>query len=63
MILNKYYKVRGRIKLHTSPLRELEHEREGLLVRETNSYLWFRDFRVGKATVVSITPIGEGDRI
>jgi hypothetical protein len=61
MIFNKYYKVITRIKLHTSLLRELEYEREGLLVRESKSYLWFRDFRVKKATVVSITPIGEGD--
>ena len=43
-----------KIKLHTSPLRTIEYEKDGVFVKETPSYFVFNDFRVRKANVINI---------
>lgn len=51
------YRVTMKIKLHTSPLRLLEYHLDSEFVKETKSYLVFKDFRVRKANVTNITPL------
>lgn len=57
MIPGYNYCVTMKIKLHTSPLRELEYDKEGVFVKETSSYLVFNGFRVRKETIVNIRRI------
>ena len=57
MIQGQRYRVTVKIKLHTSPLRELEYEREGVFVKESSSYLVFKEFRVRKSTIINIRRI------
>ena len=52
------YRVSAKIKLHTSPLRELEYEKEGVFIRETAAHYVFDEFRVRKATVIKIQEVG-----
>lgn len=49
------YCVTIRIKVHTSPLREIEYEKEGVFIKETKSYLIFDSFRVRKENVINIS--------
>lgn len=62
MIPRHRYKVTVRIKVHTSPLRELEYDKEGVFIRETRSYYVFTGFRLHKNTVVNIVELSEGYR-
>ena len=48
------YMLTIKIKLHTSPLKTLEYEREGKFVKESQSYFIFDGFRVRKANVINI---------
>lgn len=57
MIPTRYYRVTVKIKLHTSPLRELEYLKEGMFVKETKSCFIFGDFRVRKENVVTIVEL------
>ena len=54
MIPTRHYRVTMKIKLHTSPLRELEYSRDAVFIRETKSYFVFDNFKVQKDNVVSI---------
>ena len=57
MIPGCCYCVTTKIKLHTSPLRELEYDRAGVFVKETPKYLIFDEFRVSKENIVNIRRI------
>lgn len=54
MIPQYSYCVTIRIKVHTSPLREIEYEKEGVFIKESPSYLIFDNFRVRKENVINI---------
>ncbi len=51
---NKMYTVVKKIKIHTSPLVQVVVPQTGLFVKETDSYLIFRGFKVKKSVVVDI---------
>ena len=51
---NKMYTVTKKIKLHTSPVREVVVPQTGAFAKETDDFLVFRGFRVRKACVVDI---------
>ena len=55
LIPNKVYTVAKKIKIHTSPLCEVVVPQTGMFVKQTDSYLMFREFKVRKYCVVSIT--------
>lgn len=57
MTLNHRYRVTIKIKLHTSPLQELEYDKEGVFIKETHSYLVFDNFRVRKTNAVNIVAL------
>ena len=57
MIINTRYAVSVKIKLHTSPLRELVYDKEGVFIKETGSYYVFEDFRVRKSNVIKIREV------
>ena len=57
MTPNLRYRVTIRIKAHTSPLREIEYDKEGVFVKETHSYLVFDNFRVRKTNAVNIVAL------
>ena len=57
MIRGYCYCVTLKIKLHTSPLRELEYDRAGIFVKETPKCLIFDEFRVLKENIVNIRRI------
>ena len=59
MKLHTRYNVTVKIKLHTSPLRELTYDREGVLIKESGSYYIFEGFRVRKANVIYIKEVAE----
>ena len=54
MKTNKPYKITKRIKIHTSPLVEVEIVKTGLFMKETAKSYIFDDFRVCKSTVIDI---------
>ena len=56
---NARYNLTVKIKLHTSPLRELTYDKDGVFVRESGSYYIFEGFRVRKANVIKIQEVGE----
>lgn len=51
------YNVTVKIKLHTSPLRELTYDKEGVFIKETNSFYVFEGFRIRKSNVVKIQEV------
>lgn len=51
------YNITIKIKLHTSPLRELIYDKTGTFLGETKSYYVFEGFRVRKSTVVGIQEV------
>lgn len=51
---NKMYTVTKKIKIHTKPLKVVIVPQTGLFVKQTESYLFFRGFRVRKDCVVQI---------
>lgn len=51
---NNMYTVVKKIKIHTSPLVQVVVPQTGLFVKETDSYLCFRGFKVRKSVVVDI---------
>lgn len=51
---NKAYTVTKKIKIHTSPLVEVVIPQTGLFVKQTDSYLIFRGFKVRKSSVINI---------
>ena len=57
MTTNHRYRVTIKIKAHTSPLREIEYDKEGVFVKETQSYLVFDSFRVRKTNAVNIVAL------
>ena len=57
MKINTRYNVTVKIKLHVSPLRELIYDKNGVFVRESNSYYIFDCFRVRKANVIEIQEV------
>ena len=57
MNIGTRYKVTVKIKLHTSPLVELVYDKQGALVRESNSYYIFDGFRVRKANVIKMQEV------
>lgn len=59
MKLNNRYNVTVKIKLHTSPLKELVYDREGVFIKESGSYYIFEGFRVRKANVIGIKEVAE----
>lgn len=50
----KVYSVTKRIKIHTSPLAEVDVVKQGKFVKETSSCYIFDTFRVNKSNVISI---------
>lgn len=54
MIPNEYYRVTSKIKVHTSPTREIEYEREGKFIKETTSLYKFDTFIARKENVINI---------
>ena len=46
------YSVAKKIKLHTKPIVEVEVVQVGEFIKETPSYLYFRNFKVRKANVL-----------
>lgn len=54
LLPNKVYTVVKKIKIHTKPLTEVTVSQTGLFVKQTDSYLIFRGFKVRKNCVVSI---------
>ena len=60
MIPNEYYRIKARLKLHTSPLKILEYEKEGKFIRETDRFYVFDEFMVKKLNVISITHLKRG---
>ena len=59
MKINTRYNITVKIKLHTSPLRELIYDKDGVFIRESSSYYIFNDFRVRKANVINIQEVAE----
>lgn len=57
MNLYTRYKVTVKIKLHTSPLRELVYDKVGVLIAETVKYYVFDEFRVRKDNVIKIQEV------
>lgn len=57
MVANKKYKITKRIKIHTSPLFEVDVVQEGKFIKETAKYFVFDTFRVLKQVVISIEQI------
>ena len=57
MIINARYTITVKIKLHTSPLRELIYEKDGVFIKETDSYYMFEGFRVRKTNVIKIREV------
>ena len=51
------YKVTLRIKVHTSPLREITYDKIGMFVKETDKSYVFDDFHTRKSTVVKIEEV------
>lgn len=51
---NKKYLVTKKIKIHTSPLIEVEVVKQGRFLKETSKYYIFDSFRVQKQVVVKI---------
>ena len=59
MKIHTRYNVTVKIKLHTSPLRELTYDKDGIFVKETGSFYKFEGFRIRKANVVKIREVAE----
>lgn len=59
MKVHTRYNVTVKIKLHTSPLRELTYDREGIFSKETDSFYIFEGFRIRKSNVVKIREVEE----
>lgn len=59
MKIHTRYNITIKIKLHTSPLRELIYDREGVFIRESGSYYIFEGFRVRKANVIKFQEVSE----
>lgn len=62
MAIGKTYRITKKIKIHTSPLAEVEVVKEGLFMKETAQSYIFDDFRVNKFVVIKIEEL-EGDTI
>ncbi len=58
MIPNKNYEIMKRIKVHTSPLREVDVVQVGRFVKETKKSYMFDNFRVKKELVIHIEETG-----
>jgi hypothetical protein len=54
MIPNETYTVCVKIKVHTSPLREIEYTKTGRFVKESSAQYVFDSFRVRKGNVTNI---------
>lgn len=54
MEVDRNYKVKKRIKIHTKPLVTCDVTLSGRFEKETKSYLIFDNFRVKKDVVISI---------
>jgi hypothetical protein len=48
-----------KIKLHTSPLKELIYDKVGVFIKETASFYMFEGFAVRKANVINIREVEE----
>ena len=59
MKIRHRYNITVKIKLHTSPLRELVYEKEGVFIKESSSYYMFEGFRVKKTNVIGIQEVAE----
>ena len=59
MKLHTRYNITVKIKPHTSPLRELIYDRDGVFIKESGSYYIFEGFRVRKANVIGIKEVAE----
>ena len=59
MKLHTKYKVTVKIKIHTSPLREIIYEKVGTFVKESSSFYIFDTFRVKKSNVIEIQEVAE----
>ena len=59
MKTNTRYNITVKIKLRTSPLRELTYDKDSVFVRESDSYYIFEDFRVRKTNVIKIQEVTE----
>lgn len=57
----KVYKITQKIKLHTQPQRVIVVEREGVLVKETEKFYIFEDFRAQKSTIIKIEEVHYGN--
>lgn len=57
MEINTRYNVTIKIRLHTSPLRELIYDKTGLFLREGGSYFIFDSFRVRKGNVIKVQEV------
>jgi hypothetical protein len=57
MTKNQEYKITKRIKLHTSPLREIEISQQGRFVRETATNYIFDKFWTRKKNVIEIQAV------
>jgi hypothetical protein len=61
MTINKLYRVTKRIKIHTSPLIEVEVVNEGVFKKETKEMYVFDTFRVRKSCLVMCEEIRGDD--
>ena len=59
MKTNTRYKVTVKIKVYTSPLREIIYEKVGTFVKESSSFYIFDAFRVRKANVIEIQEVAK----
>jgi hypothetical protein len=61
MTKGKNYRVKKRIKLHTSPLVMADAVNEGIFVKETGKSYVFDSFRVSKSCFVSAEELRGAD--